>query len=291
MKENVAIIGCGTVGTALAKLLGKAGYPIVGISTTNAEEAARIARDLGAFRSSAAPWEITRNAGLVFITTPDDVIQSTCETLASKDAIDPGTVVIHCSGAHPSTILESARRCNALTVSIHPLQTFASPEQAETLVPGSYFGVEGEPEAMPVARQLVGDLEGVYLEIPSALKALYHAAAVGVSNYLVVLIHMSLEFNRTAGITSPTAYRALSPLIEGTVKNIFTKGIPDALTGPIARGDLDTVSDHLKSIEEYAPQFLSMYQVLGGHAVELALDKGTISEQTATKLRTILEAQ
>jgi predicted short-subunit dehydrogenase-like oxidoreductase (DUF2520 family) len=291
MKENVAIIGCGTVGTALAKLLGRAGYPIVGISTTDAERAHQMAQQIGVSRSSSAPWEVTRKAGLVFITTPDDIIQTTCETLASKNAFDPGTVVIHCSGSHPSTILESAQRCNALTLSIHPLQTFASPEQAEALVPGSYFGVEGEPEAMPVARRLVEDLEGIYLEISPAVKPLYHAAAVTVSNYLVVLVHMSMEFDRAAGISSQTAYQALRPLIDGTLRNIETQGVPGALTGPIARGDLVTVADHVKSIEEYAPQFLSMYTTLARHAIELALDKGTISEQTATRLRTVLASQ
>ncbi len=289
MKENVAIIGCGTVGTALGKLLGKAGYPIVGISTTHPEKADRIAERLGASNASAAPWEITRNAGLIFITTPDDAIRNTCDTLASKDAVPSGSVVIHCSGAHPSTILASARNHGASIVSLHPLQTFASAEQAEALVPGSYFAVEGDQAAIPVARRLVNDLHGVWLEISPTLKPLYHAAAVAASNYLVTLLDMSLQFNRMAGIPAPSAFKALSPLIHGTLRNIDKQGIPQALTGPIARGDVETVAGHVASIRKHVPRFLPMYRSLGMHAVDLSLEKGTITEETATRLRTALE--
>ena len=289
MKENVAIIGCGTVGTALGKLLGKAGYPIVGVCTTRAQEAARIAERLGALHASAAPWEVTRDADLIFITTPDDAIRNTCDTLASKDAFPSGSVVIHCSGAHPSTLLASARNRGASIVSLHPLQTFASAEQAEVLVPGSYFAAEGDQAAIPVARRLVNDLHGIWLEISPTLKPLYHAAAVAASNYLVTLLDMSLQFNRMAGIPAPSAFKALSPLIHGTLRNIDEQGIPQALTGPIARGDVETVAGHVASIREHMPRFLPMYRSLGMHAVDLSLERGTISEETATRLRTVLE--
>jgi predicted short-subunit dehydrogenase-like oxidoreductase (DUF2520 family) len=291
MKTSVAIVGCGTVGTALATLLGKAGYSIVGISTRNPQRASEIAQSVGARQSSAAPWEFTRNAQWVFITTPDDVIKETCDLLTSKDAFCPRTVVIHCSGAHPSTILESARQCEAAILSVHPLQSFASAKQAIQLVPGSYFAMEGDPAAMPAARRLVTDLKGIGLEIKPGLKSLYHAAAVTASNYLVSLIDMSLEFDRLAGISPQTAFQALTPLIRGTLKNVEAQGIPEALTGPIARGDISTVSGHLTAIREHLPEFLPMFVSLGAHTVQLALDKGTISDEIAHKLQHILRSR
>jgi predicted short-subunit dehydrogenase-like oxidoreductase (DUF2520 family) len=290
MKTSVAIVGCGTVGTALATLLDKTGYSIVGISTRNPQRASEIARSVGARQSSAVPWEITRNAQWVFITTPDDVIKETCDILTSKNAFSPGTVVIHCSGAHPSTILESARHCEAIILSVHPLQSFSSAKQAVQLVPGSYFAMEGDPAAMPAARRLVTDLKGIGLEIKPALKSLYHAAAVAASNYLVSLIDMSLEFDRLAGISPQTAFQALTPLIQGTLKNIEVQGIPEALTGPIARGDVSTVSGHMTAIREHLPEFLPMFVSLGTHAVQLALDKGTISQEIAYKLQQIFRS-
>lgn len=291
MKTGVAIIGCGTVGTALARLLGRAGYPIEGVSSRNPGRAAAVAQNVGATHASAAPWEVTGGAGLVFITTPDDAIQPTCEALASRHAFTAQSVVVHCSGTHPSTILESARRCGAAIASVHPLQSFATAEDAEALVPGSYFGIEGDAAAMPLARRLVTDLGGVGLEITPTLKTLYHAGAVAASNYLVVLLHMALEFSRLAGIPPETAFQALTPLVQGTLTNVGTQGIPGALTGPIARGDVATVTGHLASIKEHLPAFSTLYADLAGHAIRLALEKGTISKESARRLQEVLQSE
>jgi len=291
MKRSIAIIGCGTVGTALGKLLGKAGYHIAGVSTASLSTAAKAAQIVSAKRYSDSPWEISRGVGVVFVTTPDDAIESTCKAIALRKGFDRKTVVIHCSGAHPSTILVSAKECEASVASVHPLQSFASAKEAERLVPGSYFTVEGDKAAVGIARQLVKDLGGIVLEITPAAKALYHAAAVAASNYLVVVMNLALELNRAAGISPDISFKALLPLIRGTLENIGAKGIPQALTGPIARGDVNTVADHIKAMEENIPQFLDIYKTLGRHAVDLAIEKGTLSEMAAKKLIRLLESR
>ena len=289
MKPTIAIIGCGTVGTAMGKLLARAGYPITGVATRSLDTAGRAAKMIGAERFSDCPWDVSRGALVVFVTTPDDAIESTCKAVVQHQGFDKHAVVIHCSGALSSAVLSSARRCEARVASLHPLQSFASVDQAEKLVPGSFCAIEGDKTALPVARQLVQDVGGVLMEITPEAKPLYHAAAVAASNYLVTLMDLALKLDRGAGIPSDGSFRALLPLIKGTLNNIGAKGIPAALTGPVARGDVDTVTAHLRAIEERAPECLMIYKTLGLYTVDLARDKGTCSKKAAEKLIVLLQ--
>lgn len=291
MKPTIAIIGCGTVGTAMGKLLARAGHRVTGVATKSLNTAGRAAKIIGAEQFSDRPWEMSQGAQVVFVTTPDDVIESTCEAIVKHRGFDKNAVVLHCSGALSSAILSSARRCEAAVATLHPLQSFASVDQAEKLVPGSFCAIEGDKTALPVVRRLVRDVGGILMEITPEGKTLYHAAAVVASNYLVTLMHLALALNRAAGISPDVSCRALLPLIKGTLSNIDAKGIPAALTGPIARGDVDTVAAHLKAIAERVPEFLMIYKALGLHTVHLAREKGTLKSDTAEKLVTLFQRQ
>jgi predicted short-subunit dehydrogenase-like oxidoreductase (DUF2520 family) len=290
-KPSVAIVGCGTVGTALGGLLSAAGYPIIGVSTLRADTARKAADRLGAKRFSLLPWEITPEAEVVFITTPDDAIEPTCRAIAQKRGFAKNRIVLHCSGALASSVLAPARTCGAFVASLHPLQSFASVEQAERLVPGSYCTVEGDGPALPVARRIVEDVGGRLLEITPEGKTLYHAAAVVASNYLVTLVHLALTLNHLAGIPPGVSFTALRPLIEGTLTNIAAKGIPGALTGPIARGDVATVTAHLRAIQETAPELLEAYKILGRHTVGLAERQGSLTAEVSGRLLSLLRMQ
>ena len=179
MKEAVAIIGCGIVGSAMGKLLARAGYRITGVATRSLETAQRAAKAVGAKRFSDCPWDMSQGAQVVFITTPDDAIQSICEAIASHKGVATGAVVMHCSGALSSQVLSSARDCGAAVATLHPLQSFASVDQAERLVPGSFFAIEGDDEALPVVCQIVSDLGGVLMEITPEGKTLYPCSSRG----------------------------------------------------------------------------------------------------------------
>lgn len=290
-KPTIAIVGCGTVGSAIGKLLKDVGYRISGVATSNLETAQRAAEVTGAESYSDSPSEIAPGAEVVFITTPDDVIESICREIADQRSFQQDAVVVHCSGALASEILASARECGAKVATLHPLQSFASVDQAVSLVPGSFCTIEGDENALGVVRQIVQDLGGIVLEIAAEKKTLYHAAAAAASNYLVTLIYLALELDKAAGLPGDTSFPALLPLIKGTLNNIGKKGIPNALTGPIARGDVATVSAHLKAIEKDAPELLSLYQCLGLYTVDLARAKRTISEEAAQKLIALLQPQ
>jgi len=290
-KPTIAIVGCGTVGSAVGKLLSDAGYRISGVATSNLETAQRAAGVTGSESYSDSPSEVAPGAEIVFITTPDDLIESVCIELSKQCCFQQNAVVVHCSGACSSEILASARECGAKVASLHPLQSFASVNQAVSLVPGSFCTIEGDENALPVVRQIVQDLGGIVLEITAEKKTLYHAAAVAASNYLVTLLHLALELGKAAGLDGNTSLNALLPLINGTLNNISKEGIPDALTGPIARGDVATVSAHLKAMEKDAPELLPLYQCLGLYTIDLAKAKGTITQETADKLTALLETE
>jgi predicted short-subunit dehydrogenase-like oxidoreductase (DUF2520 family) len=288
-KRHIAIVGCGTVGTALGQLLAQAGHVIVGVSARHKESAEKAARKVGTKRCSEIPWDITVGAQVVFITTPDDAIEKTCQDISDKNGFDNAAVVLHCSGALSSEILASARTCHASVASLHPLQSFASVEQAVHLVPGSYCAIEGDPPALATARQMVGDLGGIVMEIKKGAKTLYHAAAVVASNYLVTLVHVAQALNKNVGLSPHVSFKALQPLIKGTLKNIEARGIPDALTGPICRGDIATVQAHLASMKREAPELLDAYRALGRLTVGLARAKGTLSPERADRMEALLK--
>jgi predicted short-subunit dehydrogenase-like oxidoreductase (DUF2520 family) len=289
-RPTVVIVGCGTVGTAMAKLLGCAGYPIAAVVTGHIETARRAAQATGADHYSDRAWEVTLRGEVVFIATPDDLIASVCSQIAEHEGFRKDAVVIHCSGALSSQILAPARDCSAHAATLHPLQSFASVDQAVSLVPGSFCAVEGDEAALPVVRQMVEDVGGILLEITPGKKTLYHAAAVAASNYLVTLMGLAIELNTAAGLPEDTSFDALLPLVKGTLSNVSVQGVPGALTGPIARGDVATVSAHIQAIEKDAPQFLALYKCLGRYTVDFARAKRSIGAETAERLLELLRS-
>jgi predicted short-subunit dehydrogenase-like oxidoreductase (DUF2520 family) len=275
---RIAIIGAGNVGTALAVLLHEAGHHIVGVASRTESSAAKAAARVNA-PGGTDPLTFTRKAELVFLTTPDRIITEVCTQIAEQNGFAPGAIVAHTSGAHSSAILGAAAESGARTISFHPLQTFANPDAGIQNLPGSFITVEGDPQALPAARQMVADLSCKLLEIPTEGKPLYHAAACIACNYVTVLIEAALQVMEKAGVKKEDGLPALYPLIEGTLRNMARVGTIQSLTGPIARGDVSTVESHLAAMNRQIPDILPLYKLLGLAAVDVATAKGTLGEQ------------
>jgi len=286
---QVAIIGAGKVGTALGRLLAGAGYALVGAADLSIEAARHACAFAGAGRATQDACDLTPQADLVLITTPDDAIQAACEGVAESGGFRSGGVVAHCSGALPSHILASARRAGAHVGSMHPLQSFATAEEAVRLLPGCFCAVEGDPEAARVLDAVARDLGCRPFTIAPEAKLLYHAAAVVACNYLVALQAVAVRLAGAAGVPEQDALPALLPLIKGTVSNIERVGIPDALTGPIARGDVETVRRHCDEIARRAPDVLALYKLLGREALRLAVARGDVDPAAVQELERSLE--
>jgi predicted short-subunit dehydrogenase-like oxidoreductase (DUF2520 family) len=281
---KIGFIGTGTVGTALAVLLSQKGHEFIGASTRRpADKPGRIVSNLHLLDSNQ---EVADKADLTFITTPDDAIA----TVASQIKWRKGKSVVHCSGADSVDILEPARKAGAMVGGFHPLQTFAGVKQAIENLPGSTFALEAEEPLLTTLKDMATALGGRWIRLKPGDKVAYHTAAVFASNYLVTLVKMSTDLWQTFDIPSDQAIRALLPLVRGTLNNIENIGIPQCLTGPIARGDTGTVNKHLKMLKDKAPSLLSPYKELGRQTVPIARSKGRINDKQARKLATILEA-
>lgn len=287
MKQSIAIVGCGTIGTTLGKLFAEVGYPIVGVASRRLESARRTAEFIGISNYSDNSVHITSDADIVFVTTTDSAIQSVCNEIAMQNGFKKSSFVFHCSGAYASEILASARQCGTHVGSLHPLQSFASVEQALQMVAGCTCTFEGDPEALPLARELVREIGADFIQIGVQDKPLYHAAAVVASNYLVTLLNLVIELNQLIGISEKYSIKAFLPLIRGTLHNVEDLGIHMALTGPIVRGDIDTITSHIEAIKTRAPQLLPLYMALGNSTVSIAKAREGLGEAIAHKIRTL----
>ncbi len=290
----VGFIGAGKVGTALAALLHARGVEVAGVSGRTLTDGRRMALAAHLDPSVARERADTiARAAIVFLTVPDDVIGPLCAQVASEEGWRAGQGVVHCSGALSSAVLEPARRVGALVASFHPLQAFASLEAALDNLPGSTFALEGDTELVGQLERLVQVLDGTALHLRPDDKVLYHAAAAIASNYTVTLAGLACELLVREGIAADPneALRYLLPLLRGTVENLEALGLPDALTGPLVRGDVGTVARHIEALQRCAPELAHLYRHLARLTLPLAQQKqkGQLDEAAVRELHTLLE--
>jgi len=271
------------VGVSLAVFLAEKGFEPAGFFSKT-EESARFAQKMvGRGKVFHGAEDCARAGDILFITTPDTLIEPVCRGLADKGAFVSGAMVFHLSGALSSDILGTARDAGAHVGSIHPLQAF-TPYESDRANPfeNINMSVEGSPAAVDLGKEIISALGARAFAIPTDAKVLYHASAVVASNYLVTLENFALELLMETGLGEADAYGILEPLIQGTLSNIKAKGCVSALTGPVARGDDEIVSRHLNDIDAKMPQFSSLYRLLGDHTLKIA-QKGAGLDNQAGK--------
>jgi predicted short-subunit dehydrogenase-like oxidoreductase (DUF2520 family) len=281
---TIGFIGTGTVGTALALGLSAKGYQVVAVSSRTGVSSTRLAEQLKGCKDLTTNQAVADAADLVFITTPDAAIPQ----VASEVRWREGQRVVHCSGADSTETLEPARKLGATVGAFHPLQTFASVKQAIDNLPGSTFAIEAGEPLRATLKKMAADLGGHSIELQASDKVIYHAAAVIASNYLVTLVKLSTDLWQTFGVSREEATHALIPLLRGTLNNIENVGLPNCLTGPVARGDSGTVRKHLVALERNAPAVLPTYRELGRQTIPVAVAKGKIDEQQTWELTKLL---
>ncbi len=231
---RVRIVGPGRAGGALAAALGAAGWEV-----------------LPAVRRGDDPAGAGVGADLVVIATPDDTVASVAAAIRPSAEV----VVAHLAGSLTLEVLAPHPR----RASVHPLVALPSAEVGAVRLQGAWFAVAGDPMATAVVRALGGRA----VEVPDEHRAVYHAAAVIASNHLVALLGQVERVARPAGV--PLA--AYLDLVRGTVENVAALGPAAALTGPVSRGDWDTVARHLAALE---PVERPAYQVMARLAARLA---------------------
>lgn len=284
---TIGFIGAGITGTSLAVRLHQQGYHIAAVSSRTLASAERLARRINSCDVYQTAQEVANAAQLVFLTTPDDVISE----VANRVRWHKGQRIVHCSGAHSTDILEMANKYGATIGCFHPLQTFASVEKAIENLPGSTFAIEAKEPLLTTLKEMAVAVSCNWVVLTAEDKVLYHTAAVFACNYLVTLVKLATDLWQDFGKPREQAITALLPLLRGTLSNLETIGLPNCLTGPIARGDLGTIKKHLEALGKKKPELLNSYRQLGMQTIPIALEKGKINSDKAQELQTLLSKQ
>jgi predicted short-subunit dehydrogenase-like oxidoreductase (DUF2520 family) len=267
VSERVFVIGAGRVGQGLARAFRLHGVEIVGLHGRRPSDMAS--------SSGPLPHSIT-GANVVIIAVRDDQIDDVVTELIGgrRPLFAPSAVVLHTSGtADPSGFVELAAR-GVAAGTFHPLVPFLRPERAPDLLNGGWVGIDGAPAARAASRRLAGHLGARTLDIPQGGKAAYHAAAVFVANFPVALAAMGSELLQSIGVPVRSADGAVESLMRAAVANIDGGSAGDALTGPIARGDVAMVRKHLAALRR-DERLLGVYRRMSLAMLPLAARLGT----------------
>ncbi len=283
---KVAVIGAGTLGTAIAVLLEASGHRIVGI--TGREETRRRASSHVPLAPFLEPAEAAAAAELVVIGTPDDAIEPMVEALAGAAAVGPGTWVSHLSGSLGLDVLQPAVEAGARILAIHPLQTFPDVGSALARLPGCPIAITAnDEEGYLLGERLAVDLKGVPFRLSDEFRPLYHAAAVFASNYVVSASAIAESLFAAAGVPDPA--QVMAPLQRATLDNIERLGAARALTGPAVRGDAGTIRRNLEALERNAPELIAPYVAMARATLDLAERSGRLPSGSRGEVEDVLD--
>ncbi|MBC3883406.1 DUF2520 domain-containing protein [Undibacterium sp. LX40W] len=254
------VIGAGRVGQTLARLFHSADqFQIASVFTRTAATAQHASHFIGSGKAVHNLLELA-SADVCMLTVADDDIATISNLLLVKDMLKPRSIVFHCSGSKSSSILQPLRDAGHYVASFHPVRSFASPEVVVADFVDTYCGVEGDAEALAILVPAFEAIGARTFMLETEHKLRYHAASVFASNYLVTLMDIALKTYQAAGLSPEMAVALAQPLAKKTLENVFSSSTEDALTGPIKRGDLETVEKQLADLALWDQQAASLYQ-------------------------------
>lgn len=266
MTERAFILGAGKVGTALARALRAGGVNVVGLHGRGAKA------EPDAVSAGPIPSSISR-ATVVIVSVRDPQLESALAELV-RAPLAKGAVVLFVSGSAQPAALAELRSNGHPSGTFHPLLPFADPAQAAAAIRGAWFGLDGDAEARAMGRTLAAALGARTLEIPAGDKIRYHAAAVMVSNFPALLMNAGEQLFQALGLPGDDARASLLPLFAAAAENVKARPSAQALTGPLARGDVETVRQHLTALSTM-PELRAFYVALSRAAIPLARSAGT----------------
>lgn len=285
---TLSCIGAGRAGKALCKLFTEQQskyaisiQQIVNRSLPSAEEAVAF---IGQGQAEGG-FKNLLPANIWLIATPDDAISAVSESLFETGVVRSGDIIFHCSGSLSSQIIYTGRD-SAYRASVHPIHSFANPQNSLTDFAGTACAVEGDPSAGDILTELFTAIGGKCFSLNADKKALYHAATVMACNNLISLLSLSQQMLEAADVNSG-ADNILQPLIENSLNNYFRSGGVGALTGPISRGDSKTVEAHIESLKAH-PDWQNAYSSLGEIAVSLSAQQGFASDEQLVTISSLL---
>ncbi|APA94411.1 DUF2520 domain-containing protein [Nocardia seriolae] len=279
---TVGIVSAGRVGSALGAALERAGHVVFGVSAISDASLRRAATRLPDSRVLPAE-DVAVRSELLILAVPDSELAGLVAGLAAANAVRPGTIVAHTSGANGIGILAPLTAVGALPLAIHPAMTFTGHDEDVARLANACFGITAADDiGYAIAQSLVIEMGGEPVRVSEEHRTLYHAALAHGSNHLVTLIVDAVEALRAAlagpGLLGQQAVdeqpnglaeRMLAPLASAALDNALRRG-PAALTGPVARGDVAAVAAHLDALEALDPRLAAGYRAQSLRSAERA---------------------
>ncbi len=285
---GVGVISAGRVGAVLGAALARAGHPVRSVSGLSSRSLARAAELLpGA--AVRAPDEVAEAADLVLLAMPDDVLAGTVRGLVATGSIRSGQIVAHTSGASGVGVLAPVTEVGALPLALHPAMTFTGGSEDLDRLGSCCFGVtaaEGDDAAWHVAEALVMEMGAEPVRVPEAARPAYHAALVHGANHLMTLVTECAEVLAAAGV--PSGERLMAPLLSASLDNALRYG-DRSISGPVSRGDVETVRANIAAITQLAPASAPAYLALARRTTARARDAGILTAAQADELDNVLE--
>lgn len=273
---SVGIIGAGRAGASLAVALHHANYEVF----LHSRERKSLPVSFEPSFGNEIPW--LGEADVIVLAVPDSRIPDLAARLAATGALGGEQVVLHLSGALDDAALSALRPTGASLGSFHPFQTLTDAAWGPERLRGALAAVQGMPRAVTVATQIAESLGMRPILIDSAKKALYHAAAVFAANYPIIIAHVAEQILQEAGVEWADARPAVIRIMQGTVANLAQQGSVAGLTGPVSRGDVDTIAKHLDALPD---DLVEVYRVLARVAVEVAGLEDDVRERMGEVLK------
>lgn len=284
---GVGIVSAGRVGSVLGAALRGAGHHVVGVHAVSADSRSRAETLLPHVPVLPVP-EIMRRSELVLLAVPDDVLGEVISGLADAGHIRQGQLLVHTSGLHGTDIAAPAQAAGAIALAIHPAMTFTGLSMDLQRLPSCSFAVTAATPVLPIAQALVVEMGGEPVVVAEEHRASYHAALAHASNHLNTLTAQSAHILSELGIEHPD--RVLSALLHASLDNALASG-EGALSGPIARGDVETVRHHLRALgaAEVPSDIRPAYIAMARATALRALERGVLSADRAQALFGILQ--
>jgi len=285
--SNIAVVGAGRVGTTLALALRGAGHSIELVIDPSEGCAQEVIDRLGAGRAFLEPVAEISRCETVIVSVPDPLISTVAQNL--RPYLVPGQVICHTSGFHPAEVLQAAGIPGRYLASMHPMisiaQRFTETERYRHLC----FGLEGGDIALRQAVKLVESIGGRAVSIPTEGKALYHAGCVMATSMLLAFLDQSRVIFETLGIGSEASQEMARSLAESALANMVSGRLPQALTGPVVRGDVQVVAEHIERLKRMDDSLARIYRLMGKRILLSLPSTAGGDEETRARIEKILE--
>ena len=287
MTASIFIIGAGAVGGSLAVSLKRHGVNLVGICDIIAERALEIAEVTGTTAYFEwLPIGVT-NADITIVAVPDHSIEKVAQTAVDRGVHSEYQIWLHVSGSLPAKALSPLDGKVRGLGSFHPALAFP-PGRITEIPPLARFAVDGDDAALDAADYLARELNGYVVVLPEFTRPIYHAATVMASNYAVALLAEARQILVSAGLKEKDSEMLLTSLALSAIDAARKTGIDSALTGPIRRGDVKTVSKHIEELSAYNVQ-QELYRILGKATVRLTDRIGETDSDSLDAIEDLLE--